>query len=116
MHSPADGPFDPIKQILLLYSFSGGVGGGELAMQHFFSLVLLSLGENRPGEEAGVLAYLNICGILGAVPRGRRPFAAGGGQTSACISSSLHGAGITTLTVTRSRQIRATYTWLGCRS
>lgn len=36
MHSPADGPLDPIEQMLLLDPVFGGGGGGYgSAIQHF---------------------------------------------------------------------------------
>lgn len=112
MHSPADGPLDPIEQILLLDpSFGGGGGGEEPRVQHFFphqiNCALLGVG--------GAIAYLNIFGITGTEPRGRRATAAGCGNACACFSGTLYGARFTTLTVIRS-QIGATGTWLGCRA
>ena len=49
MHSPADGPLDPIEQILLLDPFfgDGGGGGKESTVQHFLfqsTIILLRLG------------------------------------------------------------------------
>lgn len=41
MHSPADGPLDPIEQILLLDPFFGGGGGEEPTVQHFLSPLIL---------------------------------------------------------------------------
>lgn len=116
MHSPADGPFDPIEQILLSDPFFGGGGGEEPTVQHFFhnQFFLLRFGYNRLGL-GGALAYLNIFGITGTEPRGRRATTAGGGYACACFSGSLYGAGFTTLTAIRSR-IGDTGTWLGCRA
>lgn len=38
MHSPADGPLDPVEQILLLDSAFDGGGGGVPAVQHYFPI------------------------------------------------------------------------------
>lgn len=58
MHSPADGPLDPIEQILLLDPFfgDGGGGGEESTVQHFFVPInnyFTTLGYDRLGLGGG---------------------------------------------------------------
>lgn len=43
MHSPADGPLDPIEQILLSGSSFGGGGEEVPAVQHYFPINLTVL-------------------------------------------------------------------------
>lgn len=115
MHSPADGPLDPIEHMLLLDPFFGDGGGEESTVQHFLlqSAFSTALGYDILGL-VETLAYLNILGIIRTEPRGRRATTAGGGYACACFPGSLYGARFTVLTAIRSR-IGATGTCLGCR-